>query len=124
MKRDGSHGLIKRGRVPIVQLEQIAVNCAKRVEAYEKSLGLNIIGVKRNDLQEISYAVMLKDGSVDLFSSIEVKNKWPHLLQNFLVSRIQFPEGSRITSAPDMTETKKLVIVSNVAPPPNKILGK
>lgn len=109
--------------MPIVRLEQIAVNCAKLVEAYEKSLGLNIIGVKRNSLREISYAVMLRDGSVDLFSSIEVKDKWPRLLQNFLVSRIVFPEGSRITSAPDITETTKLVIVSN-DDPPNKILGK
>lgn len=102
--------------LPLADLQ----NCTELVDAFEKNHGRAIIGIKKN-VFDISYAVMFNDGSVDMVSSNEVKMKWPNLLENFLVHRIQFPQNIRINVAHGDIETKALMILE--LNPPTRIIG-
>lgn len=99
-------------------------NCAESVDDYEKSLGIDIIGLKRVDSGEVSYAMMMKRGTVEMVLSSEVKKLWPEKLKTFLVKRITFPEKNRIFTAQynnDNVETKAFTLLDK--DPPSKILG-
>lgn len=96
-------------------------NCKEMVDVYERSLAIEIIGVRRLGL-EISYAVMFKDASVVMHGSSDVRTKWPDLLQTFLFKRIEWTNRINVAQDLQMNETKTVTVLE--LDPPTAILGK
>lgn len=67
---------------------------------------------------------MLKNGDTCLFGSEVVRLKWPNLMAEFLLERMEFPISRRYDCADEIAnvvETTKLMYLAKE--PPQKILG-
>lgn len=62
-------------------------DCDEIVQEFEDSLAYSIIGAKPDGS---AYAVKFKDGNVQLRPLGEIEEKWPKLMQKYLVDRLRF----------------------------------
>lgn len=75
-----------------------------------------VVGAKFIPPNELQYAVKLKDSSVQMFSSQQLKLVRPELLENFLVKRLQFPLSMRVDQSNGDFETKTAIFVDQDLP--------
>lgn len=96
------------------------------VEEFEKCQAQLIIGMSENDLAPL-FAVKFKHGEVQLVQLNEVKIKFPNLLKNFLLERIQFkkldqPVNVQVNQqAQQDVESRNIVFFDENAP--TRIIG-
>lgn len=102
---------------PVANLQ----NCMEFVDAYEWSLAINIIGVRRLGL-DTSYAVLFKDTSVVIHDANDVRTNWPNLLQPFLFNRIEWINRINAAQNEQVNENKTVTVME--LDPPTTILGK